>query len=183
MTPAMLPDVPLTRGDGTPDSLGAHAGNVLLVVNTASQCGLTPQYAGLEALHERLGARGFEVLAFPANDFGSQEPGSDDEIASFCEVNFGASFPIFAKGSVVGDTKQPLYAALTAAAPTKRGNADAMRERFLSKGMVPNGDPEVLWNFEKFLIGRDGAVIARFAPATTPDDPELLAEIERALEA
>ena len=178
-----LPDVPLIRGDGTPDSLGAHAGKVLLVVNTASQCGLTPQYAGLEALHKQLGPRGFEVLAFPANDFGSQEPGSDGEIASFCETNFGASFPIFAKASVVGEGKQPLYAALTAAAPTKRGNAEAMRERFRAGGRVPNEDPEVLWNFEKFLIGKDGEVIARFAPATAPDAPELLAEIERALEA
>lgn len=178
-----LPDIALTRGDGTPDSLKAHAGKVLLVVNTASQCGLTPQYGGLEALHQQLGPRGFEVLAFPANDFGAQEPGSDGEIASFCEVNFGASFPIFAKASVVGEAKQPLYAALTEAAPTKRGDAETFRERLRSHGMVPNEDPEVLWNFEKFLIGRGGAVIARFAPTTAPDDPELLAEIERALEA
>ncbi len=177
-----LPDIALTRGDGTPDSLGAHAGKVLLVVNTASQCGLTPQYSGLEALHQKLGARGFEVLAFPANDFGAQEPGSDGEIASFCEVNYGASFPIFAKASVVGEAKQPLYAALTEAAPEKRGDAETFRERLRSHGMVPNEDPEVLWNFEKFLVGKDGAVIARFAPTTTPDDPELLAEIERALE-
>ena len=176
-----LPDIPLTRGDGSPDSLVAHAGKVLLVVNTASQCGLTPQYAGLEALHRQYGPDGFAVLALPANDFGSQEPGSDGEIASFCEVNFGASFPIFAKASVVGADKQPLYAALIAAMPTKRGDAEGMKARFRANGREPNEDPEVLWNFEKFLIGRDGEVIARFAPATAPDDPALVAEITRAL--
>ena len=150
-----LPDIPLTRGDGTPDSLGAHAGKVLLVVNTASQCGLTPQYAGLEALHKQLGPRGFEVLAFPANDFGSQEPGSDGEIASFCEVNFGASFPIFAKASVVGDDKQPLYAALT-----KTPDASGKTGR-------------ITWNFEKFLVTPDGSV-HRFSPKTEPDAPEIV---------
>jgi len=178
-----LPDLPLTRIDGSADSLGAHLGKVLLVVNTASQCGLTPQYSGLEELHGKLADRGFEVLGFPANDFGAQEPGTDAEIAQFCEVNFNASFPLFAKASVVGDDKHPLYAALVEAAPTKRGDVEGMKEKFRGYGMVPNEDPEVLWNFEKFLIGKDGRVIARFAPATTPDDPELLAEIERALEA
>jgi glutathione peroxidase len=179
----MLPDLPLIRNDGTADSLHAHAGNVLLVVNTASQCGLTPQYAGLEALQQQLAGRGFEVLAFPANDFGAQEPGTDTEIASFCEVNFGASFPLFAKASVVGDAKHPLYAALTAAIPTKQGDAEGFRERLRGHGLVPQEDPEVLWNFEKFLIGRDMEVIARFAPTTAPDDAALLAEIDRALDA
>ncbi len=179
----MLTDLPLTRGDGTPDSLKAHAGKVLLVVNTASQCGLTPQYSGLEALHERLAGRGFEVLAFPANDFGAQEPGTDAEIASFCEVNYAASFPIFAKASVVGEGKQPLYAALTKALPEKRGDTDGFKARLSGHGLVPNDDPEVLWNFEKFLIGRDMEVIARFSPTTAPDDPDMLAEIDRALEA
>ncbi len=176
-----LPDMPLTRNDGSGDSLSAHAGKVLLVVNTASQCGLTPQYAGLEALHREYGPRGFEVLAFPANDFGSQEPGSDAEIATFCETSFGTSFPIFAKASVVGDAKQPLYAALTQAVPTKQGDVEGMKERFRGYGMVPNEDPEVLWNFEKFLIGRDMVVLARFAPGTAPDDAQLVAAIEGAL--
>ncbi len=179
----MLTDLSLTRNDGSADRLHAHAGKVLLVVNTASQCGLTPQYAGLEALQQQLGPRGFEVLAFPANDFGAQEPGTDTEIASFCAVNFGASFPIFAKSSVVGADKHPLYAALTAAAPAKRGDAEGFRDRLRGYGMVPNEDPEVLWNFEKFLIGRDMEVVARFSPTTAPDDADLLAEIDRALNA
>jgi glutathione peroxidase len=152
------------------------------VVNTASQCGLTPQYSGLEALHRKLGERGFEVLGFPANDFGAQEPGSDEEIAQFCETGFNVSFPMFAKASVVGEDKQPLYRALTAAAPEKRGAAEPFRERLRGYGRTPTEDPEVLWNFEKFVISRDGRVVARFAPTVAPDDPELVATIESELE-
>lgn len=176
-----LPDVSLTRSDGTPDSIGAHRGKVLLVVNTASQCGLTPQYAGLQALHQNYGPDGFEVLGFPANDFGAQEPGSDAEIRTFCETGFNVSFPLFAKASVVGDDKQPLYAALTAAVPEKQGDPEAFRERLRGFGMTPNPDPEVLWNFEKFLVGRDGAVAARFAPTVAPDDDALVSAIEAEL--
>ena len=125
----MLKDIPLTRNDGSPDSLAAHAGKVLLVVNTASQCGLTPQYEGLEALHKTYCDKGFEVLAFPANDFGAQEPGSDEEIASFCSTNFGTSFPIFAKADVTGPDKQELYAALTQARqPGGSSNSSADKE-------------------------------------------------------
>lgn len=176
-----LSDIALTRNDGTSDSIGAHRGNVLLIVNVASQCGLTPQYAGLKALQDKYGPRGFEVLGFPANDFGAQEPGSDAEIATFCETSFGVNFPLFAKASVVGGDKQPLYAELIEAAPTKQGDPEAFRERLRGFGMTPNEDPEVLWNFEKFLVGRDGEVIARFAPTTAPDDPALTAAIEGAL--
>lgn len=178
----VLEDLPLTRIDGTPDTLGAHRGKVLLVVNTASQCGLTPQYSGLEALHRNLGPRGFEVLGFPANDFGGQEPGSDEEIGQFCETSFNISFPLFAKASVVGEGKQPLYRALTAAAPEKRGDAESFRERMRGFGRTPTEDPEVLWNFEKFLIARDGRVVARFAPGVAPDDPALVEAIESELE-
>lgn len=176
-----LPDIALTRNDGSPDSIGAHRGKVLLVVNTASQCGLTPQYSGLESLQKIYGDKGFEVLGFPANDFGAQEPGTDEEIAKFCETGFNVSFPLFAKASVVGEGKQPLYAALTAAVPDKRGNPEAFRERLRGFGMTPNPDPEVLWNFEKFLIAKDGSVAARFAPTVTPDDPELVSAIETEL--
>ena len=177
----VLDDIPLTRIDGAPDSLANHRGNVLLVVNVASQCGLTPQYAGLEALQRRFQDRGFEVLGFPANDFGGQEPGTDAEIASFCETGFNVSFPLFSKASVLGEGKQPLYRALTAAAPSKQGDANTLRERLRSSGRQPSEDPEVLWNFEKFLIARDGSVAGRFAPAVTPDDPELVAAIEAEL--
>ncbi|MDF8331944.1 glutathione peroxidase [Novosphingobium cyanobacteriorum] len=176
-----LPDIALTRNDGTPDSLGAHRGRVLLVVNTASQCGLTPQYSGLQALQEKYGPQGFEVLGFPANDFGAQEPGSDDEIRTFCETGFNVSFPLFAKASVVGEGKQPLFAALTEAVPEKRGDPEAFRERLRGYGMTPNPDPEVLWNFEKFVLARDGSVAARFAPTVAPDDADLVATIEAEL--
>ena len=178
-----LATIPLTRINGQSDSLAAHAGKVLLVVNVASKCGLTPQYEGLEALYKANGERGFEVLGFPANDFGAQEPGTHEEIAEFCSLNYGVSFPLFAKADVTGAGKQPLYAALTAAVPDKVGPAAEFRERLKGYGMTPTEDPEVLWNFEKFLIGRDGAVIGRFAPGVTPDDPALVAAIEAALAA
>ncbi len=176
-----LTAIPLTRIDGSSDSLASHAGKVLLVVNVASKCGLTPQYAGLEKLYEKKKGAGFEVLGFPANDFGAQEPGSHEEIVEFCKANYGVSFPLFAKADVTGPAKQPLYAALTEAMPEKQGPAGEFRERLKGYGMTPTQDPEVLWNFEKFLIGKDGQVAARFAPNTEPTDPELVSAIEAEL--
>jgi glutathione peroxidase len=176
-----LQQIPLTAIDGTASSLADHSGSVLLVVNVASQCGLTPQYEGLERLHRSYVDRGFRVLGFPANDFGAQEPGSDEEIAEFCSSRFSVSFPMFSKISVVGAEQHPLYAALTSAAPRAEGDPDAFRSRLAGFGMTPNQDPDVLWNFEKFLVGRDGSVITRFAPTVAPDDPALLGAIERAL--
>jgi glutathione peroxidase len=176
-----LAAIPLTRIDGASDTLANHAGKVMLVVNVASKCGLTPQYEGLEKLYETYRDQGFEVLGFPANDFGAQEPGSPEEITEFCKLNYGVTFPLFAKAPVSGADKQPLYAALIAAAPTKQGPADEFRERLKGYGMTPNEDPEVLWNFEKFLIGRDGEVVGRFAPGTAPDDPLLTGAIADAL--
>ncbi|HET9628983.1 MAG TPA: glutathione peroxidase, partial [Novosphingobium sp.] len=166
---------------GEPADLSQYKGKALLVVNVASKCGLTPQYEGLEKLHEQYAARGFEVLGFPANDFGAQEPGSHEEIVEFCKANYGVSFPLYAKADVTGAAKQPLYAALTAAHPTKEGPAAEFRERLKGYGMSPTEDPEVLWNFEKFLVGRSGQVVARFAPGVAPDDPALIAAIEREL--
>jgi glutathione peroxidase len=176
-----LSAIPLTRIDGKPDSLGEHAGNVLLVVNVASKCGLTKQYDGLEKLYDSYKDKGFEVLGFPANDFGAQEPGTNDEIVEFCKVNYGVSFPLFEKADVTGPGKQPLYAALTEAVPEKQGDATGWRERLRGYGMTPTEDPEVLWNFEKFLIARDGSVAARFSPAMTPEDPALVSAIEAEL--
>ena len=176
-----ITSIPLTRIDGSTDSLANHKGKVLLVVNVASKCGLTPQYEGLEALYKARKDQGFEVLGFPANDFGAQEPGSHEEIAEFCSLNYGVSFPLFAKADVTGEGKQPLYRELTATVPTRQGDVEGMKERFRGYGMTPTEDPEVLWNFEKFLIGKDGTVKARFAPATTPDDPALVAAIEAEL--
>jgi glutathione peroxidase len=178
---ADIADIPLTRIDGSADNLANHKGNVLLVVNVASKCGLTPQYEGLEKLYNEYKGQGFEVLGFPANDFGAQEPGSNEEIVAFCSSNYGVSFPMFSKADVTGTGKQPLYAALTEAKPEKEGDAAGWRERLRGYGMTPTEDPEVLWNFEKFLIARDGSVAARFSPAITPEDPSLVKTIQKEL--
>lgn len=176
-----LASIELKRIDGMSDSLANHTGNVLLVVNVASKCGLTPQYEGLEALYRTYRDRGFSVLGFPANDFGAQEPGTHEEIVEFCTQNYGVSFPLFAKADVTGPDTQPLYVALTAALPTKQGPAEEFRTRLREYGRTPTEDPEVLWNFEKFLVGRDGTVLARFAPGIAPDDAALVQAIEAAL--
>ena len=178
---ADLSSIPLSRIDGSADTLAGHAGKVLLVVNVASKCGLTPQYEGLEKLYKQHKDHGFEVLGFPANDFGAQEPGTDEEIVSFCSANYGVSFPMFTKADVTGASKQPLYAALTEAMPEKSGDAAGWRERLRGYGMTPTENPEVLWNFEKFLIGRDGKVAARFSPSVAPDDADLVKAIEKEL--
>jgi glutathione peroxidase len=179
--PTPLQSIPLETIRHQPATLGDYQGQVVLVVNVASQCGLTPQYAGLERLHETYAARGLVVAGFPANDFGAQEPGTDAEIEQFCTTKFNVAFPMFAKIAVTGATKHPLYGALTAAMPQKTGDAAGFRARLKEYGMTPTEDPEVLWNFEKFLIGRDGNVIGRFAPTVAPDDPALIAAIEAAL--
>jgi glutathione peroxidase len=176
-----LQSIPLKTIANKDASLADYAGKVVLVVNVASKCGLTPQYEGLEKLHKELGPKGLVVTGFPANDFGAQEPGSNDEIATFCTTNFGVGFPMFAKIVVTGADKHPLYAALTNAMPNKRGDAETFRDKLRGYGMTPTADPEVLWNFEKFLIGKDGTVAARFAPTTAPDDAELRAVIEAEL--
>jgi glutathione peroxidase len=176
-----LLDTPVKAIDGRHTNLGEYAGDVLLVVNVASKCGLTPQYEALEALYRQYRDRGFKVLAFPANDFGGQEPGGDMEIADFCKSSYDVDFPLFSKITVTGPGKHPLYAALIAAAPEASGDADAFRQRLRGYGMQPTEAPEVLWNFEKFLVARDGSVAARFAPSTTPDDPALIAAVEAEL--
>ncbi len=152
-----LYDIPVRRNDGSDASLGAYAGEALLIVNVASQCGLTPQYGGLEGLEQEFGGRGFHVLGFPCNQFGAQEPGSNAEIAQFCETNYGVSFPLFDKIEVNGEGRHPLYAAL------------------IGDGV------DIGWNFEKFLVGRDGSVVERFSPKTAPDDDALRAAIEGAI--
>ncbi|QEI06493.1 glutathione peroxidase [Pigmentiphaga aceris] len=175
-----LYDIPLKRIDGQAATLGDFSGKVLLVVNVASKCGLTKQYEGLEQLYRAKQAAGLEIIGLPANDFAGQEPGTDDEIASFCSTNFDVSFPLFSKISVVGDAKHPLYQALTSAQPDATGEGP-MREKLKQYGMTPNPVPEVLWNFEKFLVGRDGKVVGRFAPDVTADDAALLAAVDRQL--
>ena len=178
--PSAIHDIPVKTIDGGDASLADHDGKVLLVVNVASKCGLTPQYEGLEALYGKYRDQGFEVLGFPANDFGAQEPGTEAEIKDFCSSQYDVSFPLFSKIAVTGDDTHPLYRAMIDAQPEADGG-EAMRERLVDYGMTPNAKPGVLWNFEKFLIGRDGAVVARFTPDTAPDSPTLVAAIEREL--
>jgi glutathione peroxidase len=149
--------------DGSPAALGDYEGKALLIVNVASQCGLTPQYTALQQLHEEYADMGFAVLGFPCNQFGAQEPGTPDEIAEFCETSYGVSFPLFEKIEVNGEGRHPLYQELTS-------HADDEGEA---------GD--IQWNFEKFLISRDGEVVRRFRPLTTPEDPALVAAIEEQL--
>ena len=160
-----LYDIPVKTLSGDDSSLGALAGKTLLVVNVASKCGLTPQYAALEALHERLANRGFSVVGFPCNQFMGQEPGTAEEIEEFCSTTYGVTFPMFEKIEVNGQGRHPIYDELTS---------------------VPDADGaagDVQWNFEKFLLGPDGTVLARFRPRTVPDDPEVLAAIEKHLPA
>ncbi|MFI6032504.1 glutathione peroxidase [Amycolatopsis magusensis] len=158
-----IKDIEVETLDGEPTTLGALGDKVLLVVNVASKCGLTPQYTGLEKLQERFGARGFSVVGFPCNQFAGQEPGSASEVQTFCSTTYGVTFPLFAKTEVNGPGRHPLYAALTTT-PDADGEA---------------GD--VQWNFEKFLVDTDGSILARFRPRTEPEDEAVLRSIEAAL--
>lgn len=178
-----LRDIELTTITGEATTLGATGGDVTLVVNVASKCGLTPQYSALEELHRRFAGRGFSVCGFPANDFAGQEPGTEAEIAEFCSVTYDVTFPMFAKVVATGEGRHPLYSELIAQQPVAAGDPESYRERLRGFGLTPTEAPEVLWNFEKFLIGRDGSVVARFAPRVTPDDPMVISAIEAALSA
>jgi glutathione peroxidase len=174
-------NVPVEHIDGTPGSLAEHKGKVLLIVNVASQCGFTPQYAGLEALYETNREKGFVICGFPANDFGAQEPGSNEEIHSFCELNFGVKFPMYSKIAVTGAERHPLYNGLVQSAPVTTGDTTELRKHLVEFGVEPTSPPEILWNFEKFLIGRNGNVVARFAPDIAPGDLVLVDAIEAEL--
>jgi len=176
-----LSNIPVKDIDGNERSLGEYDGKVLLVVNVASKCGLTPQYEGLEKLYRDAKSRGLEVLGFPANDFAGQEPGSEAEIADFCHTNYDVTFPMFAKIAVTGEKTHPLYRELIREAPPIQGDADDFRAKLVGYGITPNRAPGVLWNFEKFLLSRDGRVAARFVPSMTPDDPALRKAIDAEL--
>jgi len=176
---SQLQDIPLRRIDGVPATLRDFAGKVLLIVNVASQCGLTPQYEGLEALYKKYQPKGLLVLGFPANDFGAQEPGSNQEIVEFCQTRFAVDFPLFEKISVKGDGQHPLYRELIAQKPEARANAGGtLGAKLAEHGLSPKLPSDVLWNFEKFLIDRHGRVVDRFAPDVTPEQPELVRAIE-----
>jgi glutathione peroxidase len=175
-------DIPVRKITGADTSLAEHKGKVVLVVNVASKCGLTPQYEGLEELYRKYRDQGFVIAGFPANDFAGQEPGTNEEIQSFCSTNFGVDFPLYDKITVVGANKHPLYASLIQAKPAATATGPVPFAEDLKKyGISPNNPPEVLWNFEKFLLSRNGEVVARFAPDTKPSDPALISAIEAEL--
>jgi glutathione peroxidase len=180
---ASVYDIPVRTLAGADSSLGQFNDKVVLIVNVASKCGLTPQYEGLESLYKKYKDRGFVIAGFPSNDFAGQEPGTADEIQSFCSLNYGVDFPLFEKIPVVGPQKHPLYAALIGAKPESVATGDhPFADDLIKFGVNPNAPPEVLWNFEKFLLDRGGNVVARFAPDTKPDDPKLVAAVEAELD-
>lgn len=175
-----LYQVSINRADGSATTLGEYEGKVLLVVNVASECGLTPQYTALEQVHEKYRDRGFSVVAFPCNDFGAQEPGTNAEIAAFCETKFGVQFPVLDKLGVAPGSRHPLYQALIAEQPAAQVKPGTDFKGDLEKyGITQAHAEDVLWNFEKFLVDRSGKAIARFSPDITPDDPLVIAAIER----
>lgn len=163
-------DFTATRADGSAVPLSDYAGKVLLIVNVASKCGLTGQYEGLESLYRDEQGRGFEILGFPCNQFKEQEPGTDAEIQEFCQVNYDVTFPVFSKVEVNGPDADPLYAHLRAQAPGDFGPAYGGFYEAISKIKPDAGADDVKWNFTKFLIGRDGAVIKRYEPPVLPAD-------------
>ena len=175
-------DFKVQKIDKTPTTLAEFKGDVLLIVNVASKCGLTPQYSALEKLFERYKGRGFRVLGFPANEFGAQEPGTEAEIKEFCTTNFGVKFPMYSKIVVKGEGQHPLYKFLTHSQPkAQQLTGGKLKENLIKHGVVLGSEEEIMWNFEKFLVDRKGHVIARFAPDMPPDDPTITALIEAQL--
>ena len=172
-------EIPVNRIDGTETTLADYEGKALLLVNVASKCGLTPQYAGIESLYKEYKDQGFEVLGFPANNFLAQEPGTNEEIQDFCQTNYDVTFPLFQKISVKGEDQHPLYSFLT----EEKGEADIangteFEEKLVGFGQKRENSNDVLWNFEKFLIAKDGTIAARIAPDVTADDERVVAAVK-----
>lgn len=175
-------DTDVTTINGEKTNLLSFEGKVLLIVNVASQCGLTPQYEQLEHLQSARAGQGFSVLGFPCNQFLGQEPGSEEEIKTFCSTTYGVTFPMFSKIDVNGEQRHPLYRKLIVRVPVATApEGSGFYARMASKGRAPKEQGDILWNFEKFLIGRDGEVIHRYSPDMTPDDPIIIDAITRAL--
>ncbi|TCL69575.1 glutathione peroxidase [Rhizobium sp. BK251] len=172
--------VPVKLADGRETTLNEYKGKVMLVVNVASKCGFTNQYDGMEKLYEDRRDRGFVIAAFPANNFKGQEPGTNEEIVAFCSTTYNVTFPIFSKISVKGEDQHPLYRQLTGSGVTATGD-EPMRQRLRANGIEAEDRTEILWNFEKFLIGRNGEVVARFAPDVAPEDQRLVSAVDREL--
>ena len=174
-------EIPVKTIDGTETNLGEYKGKPLLIVNVASKCGLTPQYEGLQKLYDEYHGKGLEVLGFPANNFMGQEPGTEDEIKDFCDTNFNVKFPMFSKVSVKGDDQHQLYHYLTETKPDTDVNDGVMEEKLAGYGSKRSQPSEVLWNFEKFLVGKNGEIVVRFAPDVTAEDERLVAKVEEEL--
>ena len=175
-----IQDIAFQKMGGATATLADYQGKVALIVNVASKCGLTPQYEALEKLYRLKKAEGLEILGFPANNFLEQEPGTNDEIEQFCSLNYDVHFPLFAKISVAGEDKHPLYQTLTQAIPERLGEGPWWKD-LVDYGLTPNNPPEVLWNFEKFLVNKNGEIVARFAPDITADDERIVSAIEAEL--
>lgn len=170
--------------DGTDYNLKELQGQVLLLVNVASKCGLTPQYEGLEKLYRQYQDQGLAVLGFPANEFAGQEPGSNDEIQEFCRMNYGVGFPMFEKIVVKGEGQHPLYQFLTEAKPDAKLKSDSkLLPRLKEKGLLTGKENDIKWNFEKFLVNKKGEVVDRFSPDIDPMDPMIISAVERELAA
>jgi glutathione peroxidase len=185
---ANIYEIPVQTINGEPASLGDYRGHVLLIVNVASQCGLTPQYEALEKVYKRFSPSGLVVCGFPANDFGAQEPGTNQEIYKFCTGTYAVDFPLFAKIAVTGPGTHPLYQTLIAAQPQAIGDSrpgfrDNLNSYLASQhnGATTNPEPGILWNFEKFLVSRSGNIVGRFSPEMTPEDPTLVQAVEAEL--
>ncbi|MDE1155518.1 MAG: glutathione peroxidase [Acidobacteriaceae bacterium] len=181
-----IQSIPVKTIAGQASSLGEYAGKVLLVVNVASKCGFTPQYEALETLYKQFKTQGFAVLGFPANDFGQQEPGTNAEIQRFCSITYGVNFPMFEKVAVTGPEKCALYEALTEAQPEAIGDDGSLRAKLSQFAAsndlpAPRPRPEVLWNFEKFLVSKKGEVVARFCSSVAPSDARLVQAVEAEL--
>ena len=174
-------DIPVKTIDGQETTLNDYKGKTLLIVNVASKCGLTPQYEGLQKLYSEYKDKGVEVLGFPANNYLGQEPGTEEEIKEFCSNNYNVTFPMFSKLSTKGDDQHELYKYLTENKPDTDVNDGGLEENLKGYGSVRSTPSEVLWNFEKFLVNRDGEIVARFAPDVKPDDERLLAKLNAEL--
>ncbi len=176
-----LYEIPLKTINGEETNLGEYKGKVLLLVNVASKCGLTPQYESLQKLYSNYSDKGLEVLGFPANNFMGQEPGTEEEIQEFCDGNYGVKFPLFSKISVIGDDQHPLYHYLTETKPDTDINDGGLEKNLVGYGHTRSTPSEVLWNFEKFLVGKNGEIAARFAPDVTAEDERLVEKLEEEL--
>lgn len=177
-----LSQIEFNLANGKPTTLSDYGDKVIMLVNVASKCGLTPQYEGLEKIYEKYQDKGFLVIGFPANEFAAQEPGTNAEIQEFCKMNYGVKFPIAEKIVVKGEGQHPLYEVLVEEKPMSVKNADSgLEAKLKNHGLLSGKEGDVMWNFEKFLIGKDGNIVERFAPDVTPEDPMVIKAIENAL--